>query len=71
MKKNGTMRTTTECARLYAGQQKEIGILLGRIAKGLRAHGKATATNPGNWGYVGDLGHVRESLKEIADFIRA
>lgn len=73
MKKNETTGTTGNArlyAGLYAGRQKDIGILLGLIAKRVRTHAQAAAENPENCGYVDDLGYVQARLNEIADFIR-
>jgi hypothetical protein len=52
-------------AERYADHQKDIGALLDLIGEELRAHAEAAAKKPQDWGCVGDIGRVRESLKEI------
>jgi hypothetical protein len=52
-------------AERYADHQKDIGMLLDLVAEELRVHAETAAKKPQDWGYVGDLGHIRESLQEI------
>ena len=52
-------------AERYADHQKDIGALLDLVGEELRVHAEAAAKKPNDWGYAGDLGRVRESLKDI------
>jgi hypothetical protein len=49
----------------YADQQTDIGALLDLIGQEARVHAERAAKEPGNWGYVGDAGHIRDGLKTI------
>ncbi len=49
----------------YADQQSDIGALLDLIGQEARVHAERAAKAPGNWGFVGDAGHIRESLKSV------
>lgn len=52
-------------AERYADHQKDIGALLDLVGEELRVHAEAAAKKPKDWGYAGDLGRVRENLKDI------
>ena len=52
-------------AERYADLQADIGALLDLIAEEARVHAERAAKEPRNWGYVGDVGHIRESLKGV------
>lgn len=44
-------------------------VLAMKIAERLQAYINAAAEGHGNWGTHGDVGHVREQLREIAQFL--
>ena len=54
-------------AERYADHQQDIGVLLDLVAEELRVHAERAAENPKDWGYAGDLGRVRESLKGLLE----
>lgn len=43
--------------------------LLEKITRKIKIHMKTQATDKKNWGYVGDLHHVKEQLEEINTFL--
>lgn len=50
----------------YEKREQEIKALLIKLKAKLRKHKTDFLKHPSNWGYVGDLGHIAEVLKEIA-----
>lgn len=60
-----TTKTTQTAAARYAELHTESGDLLKRIAARLAKHQQKQATEPADWGYVGDLGHVNEQLAYV------
>ncbi|MFH1022115.1 MAG: hypothetical protein V1809_01860 [Planctomycetota bacterium] len=48
----------------YAERQQDIGALMDLIGEEIRVHADAAAKDPAAWGYAGDLGRIRESLKD-------
>jgi len=52
-------------AERYADHQNDIGALMDCIQQELEVHASQAAKEPKNWGYPGDLAHVRGSLKQI------
>ena len=54
-------------AERYADHRDDIGALLDLISEELRVHAERAAEDPKNWGYVGELGRVRESLKGLLE----
>ena len=53
----------------YNRKMKEIKSLLQHIETGLNAHSAEENEDMRNYGYVGDLGHVKSELQNISDFI--
>lgn len=51
----------------YADHQADIGVLLDLVGEEMRVHAERAAGDPKNWGYAGDAGHVRESLKGVLE----
>jgi len=47
----------------YKAKSREVRKLLSDLDKALTRHDKRQATNPMDWGYVGNLGHVLEELR--------
>ena len=62
--KNQIKQTAAEC---YADRQQDIGVLLDLIAEELRIHAALAAKDPKNWGFAGDLGRIRENLKDVLE----
>jgi hypothetical protein len=54
-------------AERYADHQQDIGVLLDLVAEELRVHAERAAEDPKDWGYAGDLGRVRETLKGLLE----
>lgn len=59
----------TDALKEYEKKQAEIKKLLKQIDDGLRKHSQDAAQKPENWGYLGDLEHTENQLREIRDFI--
>ena len=55
--------TTAKLA--YGKGSARIKVELAAIKDLLKAHGREAAKAPGDWGYVGDLGHIEYHLGEI------
>ena len=63
-------KTTRETApETYATRQREIAAMLEFLKCELEAHAEKAAQDPRNWGYPGDLGLVRQNLKETLVFL--
>lgn len=56
----------------YKDKQDQAEWLIKQITMALKDHRRQAhlATEIGNWGYNGDLGHVNEQLTEIVKFLR-
>lgn len=54
-------------AERYADHQDDIGALLDLIGEELRVHAETAGKKPKDWGYAGDLGRVRETLKSLLE----
>jgi len=52
-------------AERYADHQRDIGALLDLVGEELRVHAETAAKKPKDWGYAGDLGRIRERMKEV------
>ena len=57
-----TKETQTQA---YEKHQKAIAALLDMLKTEFEAHRERRSNDELNWGYVGDLGHARECLKEL------
>lgn len=62
--KNIDRRMNQTAAEMYAERQKDIGALMDLIGQEMKAHAEKAAKDPKNWGYAGDLGRIREVMKE-------
>lgn len=49
----------------YADQRNDIAVMMDCIQMELDEHAKRAAAKPTDWGFVGDMGRVRESMCEI------
>lgn len=52
----------------YKKKQKEIKLMLKNIEKALNSHEKKFKKHETNWGYVGDLGMVSDTLSTLNYF---
>ena len=52
-------------AERYADQRGDIAVLMDCIQMELDAHAERAAAKPTDWGFVGDMGRVRESMREV------
>lgn len=57
-------------SEVYAEKQETARALLVELGQLLDSHQQAQAVKPSHWGYVGDLAHVEERLKEVVGFLR-
>jgi hypothetical protein len=53
----------------YQTRAKEISNLLKSIEGSLKTHYKRAEKQKENWGFAGDLGHVKELLDDIDEFL--
>ncbi len=61
-----TKRTNRETAeQAYRRHRTEIEVLMEALADKLETHGTLFSRDLGNWGYVGDVAHVADRLREI------
>jgi len=62
-------KPTPTAAESYAQRRGDIAVLLDCIQMELDDHARRAAASPQIWGLAGDLGRVRESLKDILVFL--
>ena len=60
-----TRQLKQTAAERYADQRGDIAVLMDCIQMEIDAHAERAAANPDDWGYVGDMGRIRESMREI------
>ena len=53
----------------YTRLAVEVNGQLKRLTDALEAHRARHQNNPTDWGYTGDLGHVKELLGEVLAFL--
>jgi len=53
----------------YKRLKRDIDQKLKRLDKAMTKHDKEQKANPENWGFVGDYGHVEETLDELVRFL--
>lgn len=56
-----------DAAKAYDAKSREIDEKMRAIRECLRAHRREQREQPGNWGFVGDLGSAEERLSEILE----
>jgi len=61
------MSTASE---VYQEKHTAVLQLLGELGDLLVVHHRQQLQEPLDWGYVGDLAHVEERLKEVVGFLR-
>jgi len=57
--------------REYDKMRQGVDRKMSRLEKELGKHAKDQLSEPTNWGYIGDLGHVSEVLDNILEFINS
>lgn len=57
-------------AEVYAEKQTAVKEMLAQLGRLADAHALQQGKRPWDWGYVGDLTHVEERLKEVVGFLR-
>ena len=60
-----TSQLKQTAAERYADQRRDIAVLMDCIQMEIDAHAERAAENPTDWGYVGDIGRVRESMRGV------
>jgi len=58
-------RTTKTAAETYATRAADIDALLDLIQQQMQVHKEEAAAQPRDWGFAGDLEHVRARLSEV------
>jgi len=64
------MKTTTELERKYSETANKIDMLMNSIRDKLKRHHEMFEANNKNSGYLGNLGHVKQELNNIEDFLK-
>lgn len=54
----------------YKKRQSEINNQIKLLQLALDAHAKKFEKNETNWGYVGDLGHIKDSISDLTTFLK-
>ena len=54
----------------YQARQTRIQALVLQLQTTLASHSTMAASQPLNWGYAGDLGHVESRLQELVEFFQ-
>lgn len=57
-------------SEVYQEKQTAVRRLLLDLVNMADAHRRRQLQEPNDWGYVGDLAHVEERLKEVVGFLR-
>ena len=60
----------TDASDTYLKRYSEIGVLLENLQRNLKKHAVDFKSDPGNWGFIGDLGHIKEVLTSLGDFVK-
>jgi hypothetical protein len=65
------MKTTAKqtARETYETRQREIAAMLEFLKCELEGHADKARADGLHWGHVGDLGHIRENLKETLVFV--
>jgi hypothetical protein len=58
-----------QAERVYQACRQDVDRLLDMLKEEVTHHAEAAAREPGDWGFAGDLGHVRELLTEALAFL--
>ena len=60
-----TRQLKQTAAERYADQRRDIAVLMDCIQMELNEHAKRAAEKPTDWGFVGDMGRVREAMRDV------
>lgn len=60
-----TRQLKQTAAERYADQRNDIAVLMDCVQMEIDAHAERAAAKPTDWGYVGDMGRIRESMRDI------
>jgi hypothetical protein len=60
---------SADLEREMSNAVRDIRNLLKKIEKGVKEEDRRFKEDSTNWGYLGDLGHVKSELKDIAEFL--
>ena len=63
------MATKQTAGELYGQRREDIARVMDWIEMELDKHKTNAKANPKDWGYAGDLGHVREKLIQTLAFL--
>jgi len=55
----------------YKSRQTEIKYQIKQLQTAMIKHAEQFKKNDTNWGFVGDLGHVKEVLSELDGFLKS
>ena len=61
--------SSTSAREAYRRRKRDIAAALTGIQSLVDQHSRMAAQEPGNWGFVGELGHVRSRLEEVNRFL--
>jgi hypothetical protein len=64
------MKQKTELEKKYSETSNEIDMLLNSIKAKLKKQAKSFAEHSTDWGYLGNLGKVREELTNLDEFLK-
>jgi len=59
----------TTAAETYRARRSDVDKLLDMLREEVAHHAEYAATEPRDWGFAGDLGHVRDVLVEALAFL--
>jgi hypothetical protein len=59
----------TTAAEAYKARRSDVERLLDMLREEVAHHAEYAATEPRDWGFAGDLGHVRDLLVEALAFL--
>ena len=60
-----TRQLKQTAAERYADQRRDFAVLMDCIQMEIEAHAERAAEKPADWGYVGDIGRVREAMRGV------
>ena len=63
------MATKQTAAETYAEREQDIAAILEWIETEMETHRERQGKAEGDWGHTGDLGHVRDELKNVLSFL--
>lgn len=66
---NNAPKSTANAARVYAQRTADVRRLIGILQGQMDRHADAAKADEKNWGFVGDIGYLREKLVEMTCFM--